>query len=119
MRVAVAGATGNIGSRTAASLERDGHEVVRISRSLGVDLLTGAGLDDALQGVDAVVDATSAPPMAHDIENIRPTSIPCASEVSWSSDVARIARPTFDRASHHPRIPMTVSAMTTRATALS
>ncbi|MGH3588118.1 MAG: NAD-dependent epimerase/dehydratase family protein, partial [Pseudonocardia sp.] len=34
MRIAVAGATGNIGSRTTAALERGGHEVVRISRSL-------------------------------------------------------------------------------------
>ena len=59
MRIAVAGATGNIGARTVAALERDGHETVGISRSLGVDLLTGAGLDDALAGVDAVVDATS------------------------------------------------------------
>jgi len=63
MRIAVAGATGNIGGRTAAALERDGHEVVRISRSLGVDLLSGEGLDAALQGVDAVVDAISAPPI--------------------------------------------------------
>lgn len=62
MRIAVAGATGNIGARTVAALERDGHEVVRISRSLGVDLVTGAGLDDALADVDAVVDAISAPP---------------------------------------------------------
>jgi uncharacterized protein YbjT (DUF2867 family) len=62
MRIAVAGATGNIGARTAAALERDGHEVVRISRSLGVDLMTGEGLDAALDGVDAVVDAISAPP---------------------------------------------------------
>lgn len=62
MRIAVAGATGNIGARTAAALERDGHEVVRISRSVGVDLMTGAGLDEALTGADAVVDAISAPP---------------------------------------------------------
>jgi uncharacterized protein YbjT (DUF2867 family) len=61
MRVAVAGATGNIGKRTVAALRRDGHEVVRISRSFGVDLRTGDGLDDALTGVDAVVDATNAP----------------------------------------------------------
>ncbi|MGW5387791.1 SDR family oxidoreductase [Nocardia sp. NPDC003963] len=59
MRIAVAGATGNIGTRTAAALEAAGHEVVRISRSLGVDLRTGAGLDAALAGVDAVVDTTS------------------------------------------------------------
>lgn len=61
MRIAVAGATGNIGTLTVAALERDGHEVVRISRSLGVDLTTGAGLDDALKGVDAVIDVTNAP----------------------------------------------------------
>ncbi|MFF4624524.1 SDR family oxidoreductase [Nonomuraea jabiensis] len=61
MRIAVAGATGNIGSLTVAALERDGHDVVRISRSLGVDLLTGDGLDDALAGVEAVVDVTNGP----------------------------------------------------------
>ncbi|MEU5850242.1 SDR family oxidoreductase [Saccharopolyspora shandongensis] len=64
MRIAVAGATGNIGARTVAFLEREGHEVVRISRSLGVDLITGQGLDAALEGVDTVVDAISSPPMS-------------------------------------------------------
>lgn len=59
MRIAVAGATGNIGGRTAAALADAGHDVVRISRSLGVDLTTGAGLDAALAGVDAVVDTTN------------------------------------------------------------
>jgi len=44
MRIAVAGATGNIGARTVSALERDGHEAIRISRSLGVDLSTGEGL---------------------------------------------------------------------------
>ncbi|MEJ3741969.1 NAD(P)H-binding protein [Actinomycetes bacterium KLBMP 9797] len=61
MRIAVAGATGNIGNRTVAVLERAGHEVVRISRSLGVDLSTGDGLDGALAGVEAVVDASNGP----------------------------------------------------------
>ena len=60
MRIAVAGATGNIGARTVSALERNGHEAIRISRSLGVDLTTGEGLDAALDGVDAVVDAISA-----------------------------------------------------------
>jgi uncharacterized protein YbjT (DUF2867 family) len=64
MRIAVAGATGNIGARTVAALERDGHEAVRISRSVGVDLTTGEGLDAALEGVDAVVDAISSPPIS-------------------------------------------------------
>ncbi|MEV4362261.1 NAD(P)H-binding protein [Nonomuraea sp. NPDC049625] len=61
MRIAVAGATGNIGSLTVAALERDGHDVVRVSRSLGLDLLTGDGLDDALAGVEAVIDVTNGP----------------------------------------------------------
>jgi hypothetical protein len=60
MRIAVAGATGNIGARTVSALEKNGHEAIRISRSLGVDLTTGEGLDPALEGVDAVVDAISA-----------------------------------------------------------
>lgn len=66
MRIAVAGATGNIGARTVSTLEGNGHEVVRISRSLGVDLLTGEGLDAALEGVNAVVDAISSPPISLD-----------------------------------------------------
>ncbi len=59
MRIAVTGATGNIGARTVAVLESTGHEAVRISRSLGVDLTTSEGLDAALDGVEAVVDAVS------------------------------------------------------------
>ena len=66
MRIAVAGATGNIGARTIAALGRDGHDIVRISRSDGVDLITGDGLDAALAGVDSVVDVISAPPMGPD-----------------------------------------------------
>jgi uncharacterized protein YbjT (DUF2867 family) len=65
MRIAVAGATGNIGALTVARLERDGHNVVRISRSLGVDLSTGDGLDHALAGVDAVIDVTNGPATGH------------------------------------------------------
>ncbi|WP_433257747.1 SDR family oxidoreductase [Streptosporangium sp. CA-135522] len=59
MRIAVAGATGNIGALTVTALEQHGHDVVRISRSLGVDLSTGDGLDHALAGVEAVVDVTN------------------------------------------------------------
>ena len=59
MRIAVAGATGNVGSLTVSALERAGHDVVRISRSLGVDLLTGDGLAPALAEVEAVIDTTN------------------------------------------------------------
>lgn len=63
MRIAVAGTTGNIGRLTVRVLERQGHHVVRISRSLGVDLVSGAGLDEAIVGVETVIDVTNAPPL--------------------------------------------------------
>src|SRR6478672_6043941 len=59
MRVAVVGASGRIGRLTVGALERGGHETVGISRSLGVDIHTGDGLEGALTGVDAVIDASS------------------------------------------------------------
>jgi uncharacterized protein YbjT (DUF2867 family) len=59
MRVAVVGATGQIGAYAVAALERSGHDVVRISRATGVDVQTGVGLDEALAGADAVIDATN------------------------------------------------------------
>ncbi|WP_028652628.1 SDR family oxidoreductase [Nocardioides halotolerans] len=60
MRIAIAGATGNIGTLTRTALEEAGHVVVPLSRSLGIDLTTGDGLDAALSGVDAVVDVTNS-----------------------------------------------------------
>lgn len=59
MRIAVVGATGRIGSLTVQALERNGHEPVPISRSSGVDVQTGSGLDTALAGVEAVIDASN------------------------------------------------------------
>ena len=38
MKIAVIGASGTIGSKIAAELEKRGHEVVPISRSHGVDV---------------------------------------------------------------------------------
>jgi uncharacterized protein YbjT (DUF2867 family) len=61
MRIAVAGGTGLVGRHTIDSLTRDGHEAVSLSRSDGIDLTTGSGLDDALAGVDAVIDVTNTP----------------------------------------------------------
>lgn len=59
MRIAVAGATGRIGRLTVEALTRAGHEPVAISRAAGIDLTTGDGLEAALTGVDAVVDASN------------------------------------------------------------
>lgn len=59
VKIAVAGATGVVGRHVVAVARARGHEVVELARSRGVDLTTGAGLADHLDGVDAVVDVTS------------------------------------------------------------
>jgi uncharacterized protein YbjT (DUF2867 family) len=62
-RIAVAGATGRVGRHVVDLLEMQGHEVVPISRSVGVDVVTGDGLDRALAGVGRVIDvATGSSP---------------------------------------------------------
>jgi uncharacterized protein YbjT (DUF2867 family) len=61
MRIAVAGATGRVGRHVVDVLEERGHDVVAISRSQGVDVITGDGLADALTGVEVVIDAASGP----------------------------------------------------------
>ncbi|NOV98308.1 SDR family oxidoreductase [Isoptericola halotolerans] len=59
MRVAVVGATGRIGRLVHSALERHHHDVVPVSRARGVDVVTGQGLNDALTGVEVVVDVTN------------------------------------------------------------
>jgi uncharacterized protein YbjT (DUF2867 family) len=60
-KIAVAGATGRVGRHVVDVLEEAGHDVVRMSRSTGVDVVTGEGLSEALAGVDCIVDAASWP----------------------------------------------------------
>src|ERR687887_1303982 len=60
-KVAVAGATGRVGRHVVDVLEARGHDVVRISRSNGVDVITGEGLADSLEGVECVVDTATGP----------------------------------------------------------
>ncbi len=61
MRIAVAGATGRVGHHVVDVLEEQGHEAVRMSRATGVDVVTGAGLPEALEGVEVIVDAATSP----------------------------------------------------------
>jgi uncharacterized protein YbjT (DUF2867 family) len=58
-KIAVAGATGRAGGHVVELLEARGHEVVRMSRATGVDVITGAGLAEALSGADCIIDATT------------------------------------------------------------
>ena len=60
-KIAVTGATGRLGRQLVGVLEGQGHEVVPIARSKGVDVITGQGLAEALQGVDAVFDLATGP----------------------------------------------------------
>ena len=60
-RIAVAGATGRVGRHTVDVLHEGGHDVVAISRSNGVDVITGDGLAAALEGVETVIDVTTGP----------------------------------------------------------
>lgn len=61
MNITVIGGTGLIGSQLVSRLREAGHEVIASSLSTGVDLLTGAGLDEALKGADTVVNVTNSP----------------------------------------------------------
>jgi uncharacterized protein YbjT (DUF2867 family) len=61
MKIAVAGATGRVGRHVVDVLESVAHDVVPISRSTGVDVVTGDGLTEALSGVEAVIDAATGP----------------------------------------------------------
>lgn len=58
MRVAVAGGTGVVGRHVVVALRDAGHVPVVLTRSVGIDLATGRGLDVALDGVQAVVDVS-------------------------------------------------------------
>jgi uncharacterized protein YbjT (DUF2867 family) len=65
-RIAVAGATGRVGRHVVDVLEERGNDVVAISRSLGVDVVTGEGLAEALGGVETVIDAATQPASEQD-----------------------------------------------------
>ncbi|MFD2417223.1 SDR family oxidoreductase [Amycolatopsis pigmentata] len=60
MKIAVIG-TGLIGSQVVSDLTTAGHDAAGHSRSTGLDLLTGEGLDDAVRDAEVVVDVTNSP----------------------------------------------------------
>jgi uncharacterized protein YbjT (DUF2867 family) len=60
-RIAVAGATGRVGRHVVDVLNEGGHDAVAISRSNGVDVITGDGLAAALEGVEVIIDTSTGP----------------------------------------------------------
>jgi uncharacterized protein YbjT (DUF2867 family) len=61
MRFTVIGGTGLIGSQVVRLLADAGHEAVPAALSTGVDLITGKGLDGAVEGADTVVNLANSP----------------------------------------------------------
>jgi uncharacterized protein YbjT (DUF2867 family) len=61
-KIAIIGATGTAGYRVAAKLKSPDVSVVEIARSHGVDLISGEGLAEALEGVDVAIDASNVIP---------------------------------------------------------
>jgi uncharacterized protein YbjT (DUF2867 family) len=66
--IAVIGATGTAGSRVVARLQDREVAVLEVSRGRGVDLITGRGLPEALEGADVVIDVSD--PMPDDQQDI-------------------------------------------------
>ena len=60
-KIAVTGATGRVGTHLVEILEERGHEVVPIARSKGVDVISGEGLEEALAGVETIIDLATGP----------------------------------------------------------
>ena len=61
MLIAVAGASGRLGTHLVKVLEERGHGVVPISRTHGLDVVTAVGLEHALTRVDCIIDAATGP----------------------------------------------------------
>lgn len=63
MRIVVIGGAGLIGSRLVRLLLDAGHDAVPASRRTGVDIVTGAGVDDVVRDADVIVDVSRSPSM--------------------------------------------------------
>lgn len=61
MKIVVIGGTGLIGSKVVDRLRQHGHEVLAAAPSMGVNTLTGEGLDEAMTGADIVIDLANSP----------------------------------------------------------
>ena len=61
MKIVVIGGSGLIGSKLVTNLSEAGHDALPASLDSGVDILTGDGLAEALEGAQVVVDVANAP----------------------------------------------------------
>lgn len=67
MRIAVAGGTGVVGTHVVETARARGHDVVVLARATGVELLSGAGLPEAIVGTDTVIDVSNVNTLKPDV----------------------------------------------------
>jgi len=70
MKIVVFGATGMVGSRITAELERRGHQVIGATRASGADITEANSVAAVARGVDAVVCAVSARGVDHTLTDV-------------------------------------------------
>ena len=61
MRIVVVGGNGLLGRHIVRRLKAEGHDVSAVSRSTGVNIVTGLGLAQALAHAQVVIDASNSP----------------------------------------------------------
>jgi uncharacterized protein YbjT (DUF2867 family) len=61
MKLVVIGGTGLVGSQVVQKLTAAGHQAVPAAPDTGVDLITGKGLDQALEGAQVVINVANSP----------------------------------------------------------
>jgi uncharacterized protein YbjT (DUF2867 family) len=61
MKLVVIGGTGLVGSQVVQKLTAAGHEAVPAAPDTGVDLISGDGLDQALDGAQVVINVANSP----------------------------------------------------------
>ncbi len=64
MKIVIIGGSGLIGTKVAALLRNQGHDVLQSSPSTGVNTVTGEGLSGALAGAETVIDLANSPSFA-------------------------------------------------------
>jgi uncharacterized protein YbjT (DUF2867 family) len=91
MKIAVAGATGRVGRHVVEVLETQGHDVVAMSRSKGVDVISGEGLAKALEGAEVIIDTATGPsPEKHAATEFFTTAARNLQEAGQKAGVQRI-----------------------------
>lgn len=90
MKIAIAGATGRVGHYIVQELNNRGQNTVAISRSNGIDIITGEGLKNALTGVECIIDAASGP--SPDQESARKFFTTAARNLQEAGAQARVKR---------------------------